>query len=209
VTALTPVGSGRDIVHGTFTHPSPIAALVYRGDAGRGAITRLAEELDGQALFGQPLHRLDAARFAAQAERLGVVAVIALEDDAPQLAWLPESTAFRRRITLAPFVIFARESAVSVPAAGDGDSWRVTLAGEAGAWAAARVAYYPLWRAEAAGERLPKRRGADGILEVRLSRPQQAVTLRYGAGVPEILGLAVSAGAVVALAVVAWRAASA
>src|SRR5205823_462021 len=59
VTALTPVGSGRDIVHGTFTHPSPIAALVYRGDAGRGAITQLAEQLDGRTLFGERLEALD------------------------------------------------------------------------------------------------------------------------------------------------------
>jgi len=205
VTALTPVGSGRDIVHGTFTHPSPIAALVYRGDAGRGAITQLAEQLDGLSLFGEPLHTMDVARFSARAERLGIVAVIALEDDLTQLTWLAESTAFRRRITLAPFSIFSRESAVALPAAGDAGTWRIALAGEVGAWMPVRLAYYPLWRAEAAGERLEKRRGADGILEVRLTQPQQTVTLRYGAGVPEILGLAVTVAALVASVAAFWR----
>ena len=75
----------------------------------------------------------------------------------------------------------------------------------AGAWVPARVAYYPLWRAEAAGARLEKRRGADGILEVRLTQPQQTVTLRYGPGVPEILGLAVTVAALVASIATFWR----
>jgi hypothetical protein len=204
-TALTPVASGRDIVHGTFTHPSPIAALVYRGDAGRGAVTQLAEQLDGEELFGEPLHAMDPARFASRADRLGIVAVIALEDDVTELAWLPERTGFRRRITLAPFTIFVRENPVALPTTGDGHTWRITLAGEAGAWVPVRTAYYPLWRAEVDGERLEKRRGEDGILEVRLTQPLQTVTLRYGAGVPEILGVAVTAAALVAWAAAAWK----
>src|SRR2546425_324154 len=52
VTALTPVGGGRDIVHGTFTHPSPPAAPLYRGDAGPGALTQLPEPLDRPTRFG-------------------------------------------------------------------------------------------------------------------------------------------------------------
>lgn len=199
-TALTPLASGRDIVHGTFTHPSPIAALVYRGDAGRRAIVQLAEQLDGHVLFGEPLNEIDPAAFAARADRLGIVAVVSLEDDVTQLAWLPEQTAFRRRIQLAPFVIFVRDNAMALPTTGDGRSWRITLAGEVGAWMPARMTYYPLWRAEGDGNRLEKRRGADGILEVRLTQPLQTVTLRYAAGVPEILGVAVTAAALVAWA---------
>src|SRR3989440_414319 len=204
VTALTPVGSGRDIVHGTFTHPSPIAALVYRGDAGRGPITQLAEQLDGRTLFGERLEALDPARFSTQADRLGIVAVVALEDDDTQLGWLAESTAFRRRLTLAPFVVFARESAGALPAARDG-AWRITLAGEAGGWTSARVAYYPPSRAEADGAPVPTRRGADGLLEVRLPRMLQTLTLRYAPGVPEIAGVALSALALGAWVIFAWR----
>ena len=204
VTALTPVGGGRDIVHGTFTHPSPIAALVYRGDAGPGAITQLAEQLDGRTLFGERLEALDPARFAALADRLGVAVVVALEDDVTQLGWLAESTAFRRRLSLAPFVVFTRESAVALPTPRDG-VWRTTLAGEAGGWTCARVAYYPLWRADADGAPLPTRRGADGLLEVRLTRALQTVTLRYDPGVPELAGVVLSAVALAAWAVSAWR----
>jgi hypothetical protein len=205
VTALTPAASGRDIVHGTFTHPSPIAALVYRGDAGRAPITRLAEELDGLTLFGEPLDTLRPARFAARADRLGIVAVVALEDDLPRLGWLAEQTAFRRRLALAPFVVFAREAPVAVPAPRD-RAWRVTLTGESGAWVAARLAYYPLWRAEADGAALETRRGEDGVLEVRLTRAVQTPTLRYAPGAPEILGVALSATALGVWAVAAWKA---
>jgi hypothetical protein len=204
-TALTPAASGRDIVHGTFTHPSPIAALVYRGDAGRGPITQLVEQLDGHSLFGEPLHAMDVARFSTRAERLGIVAVIALEDDVTEVGWLAENTVFRRRIALAPFAIFARESAVTLPSLGDTGTWRTTLTGEAGAWVPVRMAYYPLWRAEVAGGRLEKRRGADGMLEVRLTQPQQAVTLSYAAGVPEIFGVAVTFAALVAWAAAVWK----
>ena len=205
VTALTPVASGRDIVHGTFTHGAPIAALVYRGDAGRDPIRQLAEQLDGQSLFGEPLREIDPARFTLRADRLGIVAVIALEDDVTGLAWVAERTPFRRRIMLAPFVIFVRDTPVPVPARVDAQTWRITLAGDVGAWVPARMAYYPLWRAEVGGERLDKRRAADGLLEVRLTRPQQMVALRYSAGVPEILGVAVTAAAVVAWAAAAWK----
>ncbi len=205
VTALTPAGSGREIVHGTFTHPSPIAALVYRGDATGAPITRLAEELDGRTLFGEPLAAVNPARFAARADRLGIVAVVALEDDVPQLGWLPEHTAFRRRLNLAPFVVFTRESPVALPAPRD-PGWRLTLAGEVGAWVSARVAYYPLWRAETDGAPLETRRGEDGVLEVRLTRAVQPLTLRYGPGAPEILGVAVSLAALGAWTVAAWKA---
>ena len=205
-TALTPAASQRDIVHGTFTHPSPIAALVYRGDAGRGPVRQLAEQLDGQSLFGEPLDAIDVTRFSARAERLGIVAVVALDDDVARLAWVPERTVFRRRIALAPFVIFARETAVPLPTAGEGGTWRMTLTGEVGTWLPVRVTYYPLWRAETAGERLERRRAADGLLEVRLTQPQQTVTLHYAAGVPELAGTALSLAAVVACVAAAWKA---
>jgi hypothetical protein len=70
ITALTPLRAGRAIVNGTFTHPSPVAALVYRGATQGGAITELVERLDGRSLFGQPLDSLDATTFNAYVRRL-------------------------------------------------------------------------------------------------------------------------------------------
>jgi len=204
VTALAPADSGRDIVHGTFTHSSPIAALVYRGHTNGGAITTLAEQLDGRTLFGEPLDALDVDTFTARADRLGVVAVVALEDDVTRLDWLAEHTAFRRRLSLAPFVVFARETPIAVPVLRDG-AWRVSLTAENGGWTSARVAYYPLWRAEADGAPLPTRRGEDGLLEVRLTRSAQTVTLRYRPGAPELAGIALSVLSLGAWLLIAWR----
>jgi len=207
VTALAPADGDRDIVHGTFTHPSPIAALVYRGDADRRPIIQLAEQLDGHSLFGESLDTLDADAFSERTDRLGVVAVVALEDDVIRLAWITDNTAFHRRISFAPFVVFARESPVALPPGRDGGG-RVTLAGEAGRWTSARVAYYPLWRAEADGASLETRRGKDGLLEVRLARASQTVTLHYGPGAPEIAGVVLTAVALAAWAVLAWKSGS-
>ena len=206
VTALAPADSGRDIVHGTFTHPSPIAALVYRGNADRAPITELAEQLDGHTLFGEPLDGLDPDDFVYRADRLGIVAVVALEDDVTHLGWLTERTPFRRRLSLAPFVVFARESGVTVPAPREGGGWRIALTGESGGWTSARVAYYPLWRVEADGTRLATRRGDDGLLEVRLTRPAQTVTLRYAPRAPELAGVALSAVALALWGALVWKA---
>src|SRR4030095_9553511 len=55
ITALTPLRAGRAIVNGTFTHPSPVAALVYRGATQGGAITELVERLRRGAPLRAPL----------------------------------------------------------------------------------------------------------------------------------------------------------
>jgi hypothetical protein len=94
VTALAPLLAGRAIVGGTFTHPSPIAALLYRGDAGPGPITRLAEELDGRSLFGRPLESLDAETFNGYAAALGIGVVVALDEDAGRLSFLDDNRDF-------------------------------------------------------------------------------------------------------------------
>jgi hypothetical protein len=151
------------------------------------------------------LRAMDPARFAERADRLGIVAVVMLEDDVPQLGWLPERTAFRRRIALAPFAIFAREIGVTLPVRDEGGAWRITLTGEAHTWVPVRMAYYPLWRATSGEERLERRRGDDGILEVRLTQAAQTVTLSYRAGPPEILGLAITLASLVAWAARLWR----
>ena len=205
VTSLTPRESGREIVNGTFTHPSPVAALVYRGDTGPAPITRLVERLDGESLFGRPLETLDARALDAHATVLGVSAVVALEDDRPRLRALEESADFKRAPAPAPFVLYTRGAGVDLPAPIAPGTWRITLTGNRDAWVSARVAYYPLWRAESAGAPLPVRRSPAGQLEVRLPADRVVVDLRYGAGVPELAGVAVSAAALAVTVAIAAR----
>jgi hypothetical protein len=200
VTALTPHAAGREIVNGTFTHPSPIAALLYRGDAGPGPITTLVERLDGVSLFGRPLDGLDAAAFNARARRLRVSTVVALDEDLPRLAALADNPEFPTRHREAPFVIWTgRAAAIPLPL-GSG-RWRARLDEARDGWAAAGVAYYPLWRASALGAPLETRRGAHGDLEVRAPAGATAVELSYAPAAPELTGLALSA-----LGLLAWLA---
>jgi hypothetical protein len=194
VTALAPVFAGRAIVHGTFTHPSPIAALIYRGDAGPGPITRLAEQLDGLSLFGRPLESLDPETFNGYAERLGISVVVALDEDASRLRALEDNRVFAKRASPAPFLIYVRRAAVVLPRAVAPGRWTITLPADRDGWVSTRTAYYPLWRARVQGEPLATRRGDIGDLEVRLSASgsPRAVDLAYGPGTPEIAGIVVS-----------------
>ncbi len=202
LTALTPMMTGREIVNGTFTHPSPVAALVYRGDAGRAAITTLVERLDGRSLFGRPLDALDATTFNSYADRLGVAAVIVLDEDLPRLRALEDNAVFARRVATPPFVLFERSAGIAIPRETAPGRWQVEASGEG--WASVRVAYYPLWEAHAGAMPLPVRRGEWGDLEVRLDRAT-TVELGYGAALAEKLGLAMSAAALLAWAALALR----
>ncbi|HEV8641502.1 MAG TPA: hypothetical protein VGV13_10440 [Methylomirabilota bacterium] len=199
VTALTPLRAGRAIVHGTFTHPSPVAALVYRGEAGPGAITTLAERLDGHRLFGRPLDGLDAATFDFFAERLGIAAVVALDEDAGSLRFLDDNPALARRPPLGPFLVYERRAPTTLPIRMAPDRWTITLSGQPGEWVSTRVTYYPLWRAERGGAPLATRRGSIGDLEARLDAGVGPVELVYAAGAPEAAGVLVSA-----LGFIAW-----
>ncbi|MGH7304885.1 MAG: hypothetical protein ACRELZ_16485 [Candidatus Rokuibacteriota bacterium] len=190
VTALAPVLAGRAIVNGTFTHPSPIAALVYRGDAGPGPITRLVEQLDGVSLFGHKLDALDAQTFSRYADRLGISVVVAIDEDAAHLGVLDTSPAFARRAAPAPFLIYARREGVAVPRAVASGRFTITLQSERDPWVSARTAYYPLWHARVEGAPIETRRGLDGDLEVKLEPGgPRVVALDYRPGAPEICGL--------------------
>lgn len=194
VTALTPLHTERGIVHGTFTHPSPIAALVYRGDPGRRPITALAEQRDGQTLFGRPLEALDAAALDAYGDRLGVSVVVGLDEDIPRLGGLKAGLA--RPEQVGPFLVWQRR-ATGLPVEVAPDRWAITPQTRADDWVPARTGYYPLWRAERDGIPLPTRRGPLWDLEVRVGPGTGPVTLFYAAGWAEITGVALTVAGLV------------
>jgi hypothetical protein len=205
ITALTPLRAGRPIVHGTFTHPSPVAALVYRGEAGPAAITSHVERLDGHTLLGRPLENLDTAALDAYSERLGISVIVALDEDAPRLAALESQSAFKRRTAVGPFWIYERLTPLRLPVPAGPGRWIVMFEGERGPWAPARVAYSPLWRAERQGARLETRRGPAFDLELRPGGLPGPVMLVYGPGIPERSGVIVSALAAAGWVALAWR----
>jgi hypothetical protein len=201
VTALAPMTTGRAIVHGTFTHPSPVAKFVYGGLASRGAITGLAEQLDGRTIFGLPMERIGAGRLDRMAEDVGASAVVMLDEDLPRFGALEESRWFERRPAPPPFVVYARRTPVAIPEQLEPGHWRVTATGRPRRWASARIAYYPLWRVEQAGVPLLTDPGDYGDLEVLLARADAPLDLYYAPGLPEKAGVAASlAGALAWLA---------
>jgi hypothetical protein len=192
IAALTPLASGRAILNGTFTHPSPVAALLYRGSPAPGPITTLVEQLDGRTLFGLPLDALGDGSLDLLS-RLAVSVIVGLDEDAPRLHGLETDPAFRRRPPLGPFLSWWRSSPTPAPPAPAGPGrWTVTLEGEPGAWVPARVTDYPLWQAWRGGERLATRRGPAWDLEVRLNDAHGPVELMYRAGWAERAGVTVS-----------------
>jgi hypothetical protein len=204
ILALTPLRSGRPIVHGTFTHPSPVAAFVYRGRPEGGAIRTLAERLDGRTILGRPFADIDPAAFDDATARLGVSTVLVLDEDLPARDLMIRSGAFEPRPAPPPFLIYARRGATPLPREVAPDRWQVSLEGRPGDWVSARQAYYPLWRAAQGGQALEAREGRRGELEIRLAESGRPVDLTYGPGWPEDAGVAASAGA--ALIWLAWLA---
>jgi hypothetical protein len=191
-------------VNGTFTHPSPVAALLYRGDAGRAPITELVERLDGRTLFGRPLESLDAATLDAYTRRLRVSVVVALDEDLPRLTALADNPRFPTRRDEPPFVIWLGAPA-ALPEPRSTGGWTVSVDPADGGWASTGVAYYPLWRVSAAGSPVETRRGALNDLEVRAPAGVTAVELRYRPGVVEWAGVALSAVGLVVWLGLAWR----
>jgi len=205
VTALTPVLAGREIVGGTFTHPSPVAALVYRGDVSRAPITRLAEQIDGVSILGRPLEQLDAATFAAFASRLRISAVVAIEDDAARLPFLTDNPRYRR-VTVPPFLVFVATEPPPAPPRRLADGSREisdAATRTSDAWMATGIAYFPLWRAERGGQPLSTRRGTFGDLEVKADGGSGALRLVYAPGAIEIGASVISIVALAGLAAAA------
>jgi len=192
VTALAPIRAGRDIVNGTFTHPSPIAGLVYTGDAANRPITALVEQRDGLTLLGRPLETLTAEELRALAERLGISAVVALDEDAGRLPFLDGDPAFARS-RVGPFTLYTSRDGRMLPAPVASQRWQLRPAGAPGEWVAAGVAYSPLWRARAGDRALAVRRGALGMLEVELpAGASPIVELSHPPGAAEWVGIGIS-----------------
>ena len=202
VTALTPIETGRGIINGTFTHPAPVAGLLYSGSARSRPITMLVEERDGTSLFGQPLESLTPDGFRAWAERLGISVVVASEEDTGRLGFLADFTPPR---TIGPFRIYTARAQNFLPERAGPQSWRLAPAARGRGWRSVGLAYSPLWRAEADGQSLSIRRGNDGLLEVDAPGGETDITLYHRPGAPEHMGVLISVLSLSALVVAAAR----
>jgi hypothetical protein len=213
VTALAPLFAGRAIVNGTFTHPSPIAGLVYYGTTDARPVTTLVEQLDGERLFGRELGPDPAATAAPSAfgpfetfeeatAFLGVSTVVMLEEDIGRFPALETSDGFTAT-SLPPYVIYTTREPAILPEQVARDRWRAVLGRRTGEWVSARTAFSPLWSAESLGEQLRVRRGGRGDLEVRVPAANTTVDLVYRDGHWEQAGI-IGSGLGVLLWIAPW-----
>jgi hypothetical protein len=205
ITSLTPMHTGRGIINGTFTHPSPVAGLLYTGSAEPRPITLLVEQRDGVSLFGKPLDSLTAGELRTWMERLGISAVVASEEETERLAFLDIQKDFNPPRTIGPFMVYFARRAVSLPARAGPQIWRLPSQPGPSGWRSAGFAFSPLWKAESDGELLPTRRDQWGMLEVEMPGHAGSVILRHDPGMVERLGVLVSALSAMAFLIAALR----
>lgn len=203
VTSLTPLLAGREIVHGTFTHPAPLAARFYTGGS-PARIDTLAEKLDGQSLLGQPWERLSAEAFDDFARRLRVATVVSPTADAGRARFLEASYARVRQA--AGFTVFERRD-------GPDPTWprverithrryRVLVSPSGGVWIPTGISAYPLWQVKSRRGTLETRVDPWGLLEFRVPLDVFEAELVYSEGWLEWGGLAVTLAG--ALGWLAW-----
>ncbi|HKW95876.1 MAG TPA: hypothetical protein VJX92_28570, partial [Methylomirabilota bacterium] len=192
ITALTPLRAGRSILGGTFTHPSPIAGLLYTGSTASRPIRLLAEQRDGVSLFGRPLDALDPQTFDELARRLAVSTVVVPEEDVGRVPFLTENQSFRRSSRIGSFTLFVSRQPAAEPTRIGPQRWRVDTAPATSGWTELSLAYSPLWVARVDGRRIPVRRDGLGLVEVEAPAGSTAVELEHRAGAAERTGVGVS-----------------
>ncbi|MGH7318684.1 MAG: hypothetical protein ACRELA_03530 [Candidatus Rokuibacteriota bacterium] len=193
VTSLAPLLTGREIVHGTFTHPSPVAARFYTGQAVPPArLLTLAERLDGQRLLGEPWARLSAASFDRFTRKLRIGTVVVPAADTSRARFLGPDYAPVGEA--AGFVLFERRDRPWPRV--ERITWRryrVLVSPTGGVWIPTGIAAYPLWQVKSAAGRLETRVDDWGLLEFRVPVDLFEAELVYAEGWLEWSALALFA----------------
>jgi hypothetical protein len=193
IPSLTPLRAGREIVNGTFTHPSPMAARFYSGQAVPPTrIVTLVERLDGQRLLGEPWERLSASTFDRFARKLRVGTVVVPTGDAARARFLaPE---YAPAGEAAGYALFERRERPWPRV--ERITWRryrVLVSPTGGVWIPTGIAAYPLWRVKSAAGRLEMRVDDWGLLEFRVPVDLFEAELVYAEGWLEWTALALFA----------------
>jgi hypothetical protein len=163
----------------------------------------LAEQRDGQTLFGRPLEALTPEAFNDLARDLGIGLVVALDEDVGRSRFLIDNQSVRSLTRIGSFNVFVLAGGGSDPTPVGAQRWQVSPPPAAAGWVSLPIAYSPLWRAHADGAPLRLRRGERGLVEVELVTPGSSVELEHRAGAAEWAGGGLSLGAVLLLVV--WR----
>jgi hypothetical protein len=192
VTSLAPLRAGREIVHGTYTHPSPVAARFYTGQSTPPArLETLAERLDGHLLLGEPWERLSAPTFDRFARRLRIGTVVVPAADAVRARFL--GPGYAPAGEAAGFALFERRDR-PWPRVERITSrrYRLLVSPTGGVWIPTGIPAYPLWRVKSAAGGLETRADDWGFLELRVPVDLFEAELVYAEGWLEWTALALS-----------------
>ncbi len=219
IKAMTPFLTGREIMGGTFSHWSPGARLLWVGNPWTQQLPAQVEAEDDQRLFGVPWDQLDDARLVSAARALNITTIVADGDDTNARGRLDRSPSFRRYWDNGHFYLYHRLDAQ--PAWIEGSHADVRLLersprrwvirvdnATAGATLTARMAIYPLWRADADGRSLTITPNEYGMQEIGLpAGGPYTVTLAYREGLAEWGGLLITLLAIGAAVLLVWKSA--
>lgn len=213
LTALTPLYTNREIMGGTYSRWSPIAALMWVGDPDPQVLHGLVEETDDRSLFGVPIEQVTPEQVADWITRFNITTLVASADDYQTRVMLDTLPflqsyynnglffAYRVLDSESKWVEGTRANLDNVAYDGERITFHVKLANGNGR-AHVKVYAAPLWQARRDdGTLLPVQRDEYGLVEIPLPKGRDYnVTLTYEPGATEQAGTIISAVTILALA---------
>jgi hypothetical protein len=205
IAALTPLFTQRQLMGSTYSHWSPIAALMWVGAINPPVLRGRVEEQDDRALFGVPLEKLSDAQLFEYCRRFNITTIVASINDFHTRTFLDASPHFQSYYNngyLFAYRVNAYENAwidaqnASVDLLSFDDTEIVVRvrAAQPNASVSVKVFAFPLWRARTdTGQVLSMQR--DDLALMRIALPpgeNYSVTLRYEEGVAEQVGALIS-----------------
>ena len=206
ITALTPIMTDRDILSGTFTHPSPVAGLFYSGSADGQPIRLLAEQRDNVTVWGRRIESFTAGEFNTFARLFAISSVVATEESLKKSSFLTDNPSMNRPEQVGTFYLVSSLTPRPLPIPSGTQRWTWTLLAHPGGRAVLPFAYSPLWVARAGGSPLPIDRSPLGLLEVEAGRGDVVIQLEHRAGGAEWAGVALSLLSLLAVSAICARA---
>lgn len=93
--SLTPLFAQRQMMGGTFSHWSPIGALMWSGELYPSALRGLPEDRDDRALFGVPIEKISDQQVYDYCRRFNIITIVASINDFRTRTFLDASPYFQ------------------------------------------------------------------------------------------------------------------
>jgi hypothetical protein len=190
---------------GTFSHWSPIGALMWTGKLDPPALWGLPEDQDDRALFGVLLEKLADAQVYDYCRRFNITTIVTGVNDFHTRTFLDASPRFQSYYNNGYFFVYrvkeyenawidAQNADVDLLSFADDEITMRVRAARTDANVTVKVYAYPLWRARTdAGQSLAITRDGLALMQIALPPGENyTVTLRYEEGVAEQVGLLLS-----------------